>query len=150
MASEFRFRRRVEFSETDAAGIAHFSSFLLYAEQAEHALHRSFGNTVFKVPSSGEQQTITWPRVRIEADFQSAARFEDELDVIVQVGRLGTKSVTYAFRILHGDRLVATGKLTAVCCFMSHDRSLKSTSIPEPLRQQLEAYSIEPNDSKAT
>lgn len=44
----FHWRRRVEFSETDMAGIAHFSSFIIYMEQAEHALLRSLGTSVFR------------------------------------------------------------------------------------------------------
>ena len=45
--SAFSFERRVEFCETDSAGIAHFSSLAIYMEQAEHALFRSLGLTVF-------------------------------------------------------------------------------------------------------
>ena len=48
----FHWRRRVEFAETDMAGIAHFSSFSIYMEQAEHALLRSLGTSVFGAPAS--------------------------------------------------------------------------------------------------
>jgi len=48
----FHWRRRVEFAETDMAGIAHFSSFVIYMEQAEHALLRSLGTSVFGAPVS--------------------------------------------------------------------------------------------------
>ena len=34
----FRYRRRVQFAETDLAGIAHFACFFRYMEEAEHAL----------------------------------------------------------------------------------------------------------------
>lgn len=37
----------MEFCETDSAGIAHFSSLAIYMEQAEHALFRSLGLSVF-------------------------------------------------------------------------------------------------------
>jgi acyl-CoA thioester hydrolase len=37
MPCEFRITRRVEFSETDMAGIVHFSNFFRYMETAEHA-----------------------------------------------------------------------------------------------------------------
>ena len=40
MACEHRLQRRVEFSETDAAGIVHFSNFFRYMEGAEHAFLR--------------------------------------------------------------------------------------------------------------
>ena len=37
MANHFHFSKRVEFSETDMAGIVHFSNFFRYMEMAEHA-----------------------------------------------------------------------------------------------------------------
>lgn len=41
MSEVFKTKRRVEFRETDMAGIVHFSNFFAYMEQAEHALLRS-------------------------------------------------------------------------------------------------------------
>jgi len=41
MAYEFKLVRRVEFNETDAAGIVHFSNFFRYMESVEHAFFRS-------------------------------------------------------------------------------------------------------------
>ena len=36
MAHEYRTSRRIEFADTDMAGIAHFSRFYVFMEQAEH------------------------------------------------------------------------------------------------------------------
>ncbi|MCA9225545.1 MAG: acyl-CoA thioesterase, partial [Planctomycetales bacterium] len=60
MGERFRTQRRVEFCETDAAGIAHFSAFFTYMEQAEHALLRELGTSV--VRHEGEA-VVSWPRV---------------------------------------------------------------------------------------
>ena len=40
MANSFVTSRRVEFRDTDTAGIAHFSVFFVWMEQAEHAVSR--------------------------------------------------------------------------------------------------------------
>ena len=48
MAEVFHTQRFVEFSDTDMAGIAHFSAFFRYMESAEHALLRSLGLSVFQ------------------------------------------------------------------------------------------------------
>ena len=69
-AIAFRTTRRVEFSDTDAAGIAHFTAFFRFMEQAEHELLRSVGLSVF-MPVDGEE--ITWPRVSSKCDFRSMA-----------------------------------------------------------------------------
>ena len=40
---EFTYRRRVQFYETDLAGIVHFSWYPRYMEEAEHAMWRDAG-----------------------------------------------------------------------------------------------------------
>ncbi|MGY8650976.1 MAG: acyl-CoA thioesterase, partial [Verrucomicrobiia bacterium] len=55
---EFIITRRVEFSETDAAGIVHFANFYRYMEYAEHAFFRSLGRSIVDLDLD-----IGWPRV---------------------------------------------------------------------------------------
>ncbi len=138
MAEVFKTTRRVEFRETDAAGIAHFSSFLCYMEQAEHDLLRTLEwSVMLPHPDTGY---LSWPRVHVEADFHGAVQFEDVLDIDVVVSRLGARSVTYSFKFACKGRPIASGKTIAVCCHVGVDRSLESIDIPEPLRSRLERY----------
>ena len=97
MAELYRTTRRVEFSETDAAGMIHFSSYFLYMEQAEHELFRHLGTSVLTKDDSG---TISWPRVSASCDYSRPGTFEDELQIDVGIARLGEKSVTYQFYFL--------------------------------------------------
>ena len=46
MPYEFKVQRRVEFSETDMAGIMHYSNFFRFMETAEHAFYRDLGHSV--------------------------------------------------------------------------------------------------------
>ena len=46
MPCEYRLKRRVQFYETDMAGIVHFSWFFRYLEEAEHAMWREAGLTI--------------------------------------------------------------------------------------------------------
>ncbi len=46
MPHEFTITRRVEFSETDMAGIMHYSNFFRFMETAEHAFFRSLGFSI--------------------------------------------------------------------------------------------------------
>jgi 4-hydroxybenzoyl-CoA thioesterase/acyl-CoA thioester hydrolase len=133
MSEPFRTCRRVEFRDTDAAGIAHFSVFLNYMEQAEHELLRSLGTSVLVRDAEG---TMSWPRVAVSCDYRGAVRFEDELDIEVRVLRLGERSVTYGFRFGHEGRDVAEGKITAVYCRMGPD-GLSSLPIPADLGEKL-------------
>ena len=46
MDGAFRYARRVQFGETDMAGIVHFSWMFRYMEEAEHALWRAAGLSI--------------------------------------------------------------------------------------------------------
>ncbi|MCA9195633.1 MAG: acyl-CoA thioesterase [Planctomycetales bacterium] len=138
MSQAFRWTRRVEFCETDAAGIAHFSAFLCYMEQAEHALLRAVGWSV--THDLGDGWHLSWPRVHVECDYAGVARFEDELDIEVRVAKLGNKSVTYHFSFeLKGNR-IASGKIVAVCCRVASGKPLASVAIPMELLTRLQEY----------
>jgi acyl-CoA thioester hydrolase len=133
----FRATRRVEFSDTDAAGIAHFTAFFRWMEQAEHELLRSVALSVFM---QMEGQEITWPRVSSKCDFRSMAKFEEVLEVATSISRLGEKSVTWSFQFTIGPRDVASGEITTVCCRVNPDGTLTSTSIPPPFYTKLRPF----------
>ncbi len=138
-------RRRVEFVETDAAGIVHFSSFFIYMEQAEHELLRHLGLNVFLDDELGR---ISWPRVAASCDYHGPARFEDELTIEVAVHRVGQKSVTYEHRLSCGDRSIATGRMTVVCCRLHPGQPPQPIAIPSPIAAILRGQaSPSPDDS---
>jgi len=137
MTTPFTFQRRVEFNETDAAGIANFSSFIRYMEECEHALLRHLD---FSVVWRDDEGTISWPRVAVSCEFQGAVRFEDVVDVAVSITRLGERSATYAFVFSHAGRYVARGQMTSVCCRIHHDRPPVAMAIPDWMRARLAAF----------
>lgn len=140
MAEDFQTQRRVEFSDTDAAGIAHFSAFMRYMEQAEHEFLRHLGTSVIEELPDGKH--LSWPRVRVECDFQGTAKFEDVLDIAVRVRKLGNKSVTYSFEFECRSKPVARGLVVVVCCEVQVGQSFQSVSIPAELRRKLECYQL--------
>jgi YbgC/YbaW family acyl-CoA thioester hydrolase len=135
MPTPFRTRRRVEFADTDMAGLIHFSNFFRYMEAAEVDLLHSLG---WSVTMDWEGHRISFPRVSASCDFLKPARFMDVLDISVTVQNLGRKSVTYGFEFSKGDTLVARGQITAVCCRLVPGDALQSIEIPEPIRKLLE------------
>jgi 4-hydroxybenzoyl-CoA thioesterase/acyl-CoA thioester hydrolase len=137
MAELYRTTRRVEFSETDAAGMIHFSSYFLYMEQAEHELFRHLGTSVLTKDDSG---TISWPRVSASCDYSRPVTFEDELQIDVGIARLGEKSVTYQFYFLKDDQQVAIGQITSVCCRLAHGQPPRPIVIPQTYVELLTPY----------
>jgi acyl-CoA thioester hydrolase len=137
MSKPFVMPARVRFSDTDAAGIMHFSAFFTYLEDAEHALLRSIQLSVCQ-PQQG--WSLSWPRVAAQCTFESALRFEQEFVVQLQVARMGTKSITYRGRFVHDGQVVATGEVTAVCCRIEAGQPPQSLKIPDEFRHGLAPY----------
>jgi YbgC/YbaW family acyl-CoA thioester hydrolase len=130
----FQTQRRIEFGDTDMAGIVHFSNFFRFMESAECAFLRQFG---LSVKMDWEGLTIGFPRVSAMCDYISPARFEDVLDVTVTVERIGAKSVTYAFEFSRAGTLIARGKVTSVCCRVGDKSQIESIEIPAGYRARL-------------
>ncbi|MFO0964554.1 MAG: thioesterase family protein [Gemmataceae bacterium] len=135
--SVFRVQRRVEFCDTDMAGIVHFANFFRYMEFAEVAFLRSLGLNV-KMEADGRK--IGFPRVSATCDYIRPARFEDVLDISLRVDRLGEKSVTYAIDFQRGPDLIARGKVTSVCCLVHEENRLEAIPISAVYRGPVEAF----------
>jgi YbgC/YbaW family acyl-CoA thioester hydrolase len=135
MSTLFRTTRRIEFADTDMAGIVHFANFFRYMEAAETEFLRSLG---LSVRTRWNGQEIGFPRVSVACDYQRPARFEDVLDIALRIEKIGTKSVTYGFEFSRAGELLATGRVTAACCTVLPDRGLVSIAIPDGFRTLLE------------
>lgn len=99
-------QRRVQWMDTDAAGIWHHSVVLRWVEEAEAELHRRLGIIDLTFGAT--------PRVRTEFDFPSSVRFDDVVDITLTVSQLGTTSMTYEVEVSHDSRPVANGRMVVV------------------------------------
>ena len=144
MATHWRHRRRVEFSETDMAGIVHFSNFFRYMESAEHAFFRSFGHSV---TLNEMDEMMGLPRGQASCDYRHPLRFEDEMEIQLSILELKNRSIRYGFRFLKllPDETfveVATGAMTVVCVQKSEKGVMKAVSLPTAIVQHLEEASL--------
>jgi acyl-CoA thioester hydrolase len=140
MASEYRSIHRVEFSDTDMAGIMHFASFFRFMEATEHAFFRSLGLSIHTVLPD---RTVGWPRVHVSCDYKEPLRFEDEFEVQLRVREKRSKSLSYdfIFRKLGPEppREVAHGVITAVCVAKDEQTGrMKAVPIPEAIAGRIE------------
>lgn len=113
MPTRHRVTRTVAFSETDAAGIVHFSNFFRYMEDAEHALLRDLGLSVHR--DIGDD-VAGFPRVSAHCDYRRPLKFEDVFTIDVTVQAKTDKSVTYHFTFTKAGEAdtLATGTLKVV------------------------------------
>lgn len=122
---EHRLRRRVQFHETDAAGIVHFSRFFLYMEEAEHALWRSAGLSIAPRGSA-----IGWPRTAVSFEYHRPLRFEDEVDVVLRIVAIEERTIRYSCVVLRGEERIASGGMTVTCATKAADDRMRATAIP--------------------
>jgi 4-hydroxybenzoyl-CoA thioesterase/acyl-CoA thioester hydrolase len=134
---EYRTRRRIEFSDTDAGGIAHFARFFVFMEIAEHEMLRLLGTDPGATPQA-DGRLIGWPRVAAACDFLAPAHFGDEVEVHVQMLRVGRTSLTFGFALSRDGVPVARGRTTTVCAVLNAPAGIQPIPIPEQLRARLE------------
>jgi YbgC/YbaW family acyl-CoA thioester hydrolase len=134
MPSEFCITRRIQFSETDMAGIVHFSNYFRMMEEVEHAFFRSVG---LSVSMQHDDIHVGWPRVSATCEYFGPVRFEDEIELKLRVIRVGDKSLSYEVDFLLKGQRTALGKITSVCCAIEEGGTMKSIPIPQPIRDQL-------------
>jgi len=133
--SEYRLRRRVQFYETDVAGIVHFSWFYRYMEEAEHALWREAGISIHPPVSD-----IGWPRIAASFNFYRALRFEDEFDVVLRIAELTPKRIRYGCVLLKDGTEIATGTMTIACVRKLPDQTMESTDIPADVASRFQVF----------
>lgn len=134
MAGEFVINRRVQFAETDMAGVLHFSNFYRLMEEVEHAFWRSRGLSVMQDQVGS---VIGWPRVATSCEYFEPVRFEEEVELALTVGSISERSVSYVVEFRREGRCIARGRMTAVCC-ITGDGVFESMRIPDRFRAKLE------------
>jgi YbgC/YbaW family acyl-CoA thioester hydrolase len=130
----FRYARRVQFAETDAAGIVHFSNFFRYMEEAEHALWRAAGMSIERVDVEPK-----WPRIAATCDFKAPLRFEDEFEVLVSIETVSARTIKYAHDIVRSNEPICKGTVTAVCVRRDVTGAVKAVEVPADVLERLRA-----------
>ena len=134
MPSELRLKRRVQFYETDVAGIVHFSWFFRYMEEAEHALWREAGLSIHP-----EDSDIGWPRVSASCDFHRALRFEQEFDISIRITEMTRRTISYTCVMTQDGQRIASGTLKIACVRKTGNR-MTSIDIPEAIANRFQLH----------
>ena len=106
MAHRFTCIERVQFSDTDMAGIVHFSNFFRYMERVEHAFFRSLGFSIVDKPVEGEER-VGWPRVHASCDYMAPLRVEEEFECELLVEEVRSKVIRHFIRFWKLDGTLA-------------------------------------------
>lgn len=105
MPVEHTERMRVNWVDTDASGLIHYTAALRYFEVPEHALMRELL----------AERAFLLPRVHVEADYEAPLRYPDEFDCTARVVGVGRSSIRWEYQIVRADGVLAIrGRIVAV------------------------------------
>lgn len=138
MAQPFVIEEYVRWSDVDAAGIIFYGSYVRLFELAEMELFRAAGmpfGTVF------ETYDIYLPRVQVHTEFHYPVRLDDRLRLAAYISRIGTKSITMSFDVVHEatGKLGAHGHMVLVCTGRTE---LVSRPLPPELIECLKPFTL--------
>jgi len=137
----FVWKSRIRFVDTDATARIHYTAVFRHFEIAEDEFFRHLG-----FPYNTRDSALSYPRVRVEAEYLQALLYEDVVDVAVTLDRIGRSSYTLAFQMEKAGCTAARGKITVVCMELATQRS---RPLPEDLVQAMALYQQPPEPSQA-
>jgi acyl-CoA thioester hydrolase len=100
-----RYEVRVIFGDTDQMGVVYYANYLRFFEGARSALWRSLGRSYKDV----EAQGIALPVVEAHVNYRKPARYEDLLEVEVEISEVRMASMRFTYVVWRGTDKIADG-----------------------------------------
>ena len=133
--SEFRHRLRVRYHECDPQGIVFNANYLAYADIAITELYReAFGSWQESMDAHGTDMVVAEANVR----YLAPAHFDEELDLVTTLERIGTTSTTTLIRIERSGEPIAEVTVRHV---VVDPATRRKAPIPDPMREGLRRFS---------
>jgi len=135
----FSITSRVDFCDTDAAGLMHFSTYFRFMEQAEAAFFRHL-----KIPllSSDQSTSFGFPRIDVDCRFSQPLYFDDLVKIDLMVKEVTEHTLTYHFKFFQmpDEKRAAKGHLRVAFVEKTESSNLKKTSIPKDWLNQFRQW----------
>jgi acyl-CoA thioester hydrolase len=129
----------VRYGETDKMGIAHHTSYLLWFEIGRTGLLRESGRSYRELEESG----LLLPVLECNVSFQVGAEYDDLVRIETAVARLRSRTVTFTYRAVRGEEVLATGWTRHLCV----DTENQYRRLPADILEALAGYIVPPGES---
>jgi acyl-CoA thioester hydrolase len=131
--SEFTWRARVYWEDTDGGGIVYYANYLKFLERARTEWLRSFGHVQSELLT---EHGIAFAVASVTIEYRKPARLDDELSVTCVARRDGNASVTFAQKIYRRtpEDTVAEAIVRVVCV---DTRKFRPTRLPDFLSKEI-------------
>ncbi|RDI95565.1 acyl-CoA thioesterase [Meiothermus sp. QL-1] len=127
----------VRYAETDAMGVVHHSSYVVWLEAARVEWLVRIGLPYPEV----EAQGLAFAVVELGLTYRQPARFGEVVEVEVWLAELSSRALRYQYRVWRGEVLLAEGFTRHLC----QDRQGRATRIPPAIAQRLAAHLHRPD-----
>lgn len=118
---------RVYWEDTDAGGVVYYANYLKFLERARSEWLRALG---FEQDALRDADGVVFVVRRVEIDYLAPARFNDRLDVSVELAGLGRASLEIEQAILRGPTRLASARVKLACVDALRFKPVK---IPAPI-----------------
>ena len=127
----FAWAVRVYYEDTDAGGVVYYANYLKFAERARTEWLRALGyHQTVLVQTHGVVFMVRSAAI----EYLKPARFDDALQVTVELGRAGAGQIDLTQRVLRGDELLATVAVRIACVALS---TMRPTRLPRALAERI-------------
>ena len=110
MTEPHRLPVRVYYEDTDLAGIVYYANYLKFIERARSEWVRTLGVDQVRMKAQG----IVFAVRRVEADYLSPARFDDQLVVETEPESVTAARMVLSQRVTRGGTLLFAAQVTLV------------------------------------
>ena len=135
VATPFVFPVRIYYEDTDMAGVVYYANYLKFYERGRTEMVRAMGLDQQLLIEQG----LAFAVARFEADYLKSARFNDALEVVTEITKVGRASIVFAQHIRKaGEPMNILNKAQVkVACVTVAD--MKPAALPEQLLKELQA-----------
>jgi acyl-CoA thioester hydrolase len=122
---------RVYWEDTDAGGVVYYANYLKFMERARSEWLRAQG---FEQDELRDEAGVVFVVRRVEIDYLSPARFNEQLDVSVSLHEMGRVSLSVRQELMRGSNCLARADVTLACVDATRFKPVK---MPASLLQAL-------------
>ena len=131
LSAGFLWPVRVYWEDTDAGGVVYYANYLKFMERARSEWLRALG---FEQDELRRSAGVMFVVRKVEVEYLSPARFNDELHVDVSVHEIGRASLSVKQTLTRGPTCLVSAKVRLACVNASNFKPVK---IPTPILQAL-------------
>ena len=122
---------RVYYEDTDAGGVVYYANYLKFIERARTEWLRSCG---FEQTDLAHEHGVVFVVRSVAIDYVKPARFNDGLQVTVELIKVGAGQIDLVQRVIRNDDLLAKAAVKIACVALT---TMRPVRLPKALAAKI-------------